>query len=116
MASQQATANLDYWLNQLGWEFSHPKIQAWLAAISKRANRQINSRAALTDYQCNRLARFLEIISECNRFLKHLQTNWNYRIVKETFTKHGGSDKMTIAGWEELYKRLDAEHKEYMPF
>lgn len=116
MASQQAIANLNYWLTQLNWEFSHPKIQEWLAAVSKRCNRKILSQAALTDYQCNRLAKFLEIISECNRFLKHLQTNWNYHTVKQTFAKYGGTDKMTIAGWEELYNRLNAEHKEYMPF
>jgi hypothetical protein len=102
-------SSIDGLLYQLGWTRQHPRVRAFLIAVSYRHGESFTLDTA--PYKALvRLEEFLKIYWQCDQVLKRLKLTWDSPIVGELASDYGGIKKMPLLGWKHLYECLENEY------
>lgn len=110
ITAESSTATCRYYLQQLGWSLSHPKVTDWLMRVQSHYSGSLWAYGESTpEFVKAGLARFLDSYLKCQHLLNALGWNWQHPMVLEVEKEFGWEGKLPLEGYQRLLKLLEEE-------
>lgn len=100
-------------LQDLGWDWSHPRVVSWLSRVGlSYIGEPYTRRRHIDGFVYVSLARFLDLRSGCEYLLLSLGWDWSHPEVVKIQQKWNCNDCLPLSGYKELLALLTKKQVE----